>query len=150
CALAASGHAAAAPLMIFMKSRRRIAVPASKPRCSAFNFHHQNRKSQVAKRDSTPNVHCRNPGQRMSQVGHERRFRDVCGMSGLPPIATVERTFGIGSFVPEADVLLLGFLKLVLAQPPTNFTTLSGVLAYICSSNRFSGGTRDYSRIARS
>jgi len=62
---------------------------------SAFNFHHQNRKMPAAKRGSMLNVHCRNPEQRMS-----RRFRDICGTSALPPLATVELTFWIGSFVP--------------------------------------------------
>src|SRR5262245_5680804 len=36
-------------------------------------------------------------------MGHQRRFRDVWRMSALPPIATVERTFGIGSFGPKTD-----------------------------------------------
>src|SRR5262249_25209224 len=75
CALAASGHAVAAPPITFMKSRRRIAIPARKPLCSAFNFHHQNRKLPAAKRGFMPNVHCRNPEQRMSQMGRYCRKR---------------------------------------------------------------------------
>src|SRR5262245_3968780 len=63
------GGIAAAPPIIFMQSRRRIAVPARRPRCSAFNFHHQNRKLPAVKRGSVQNVHCRNPERRMSQMG---------------------------------------------------------------------------------
>jgi hypothetical protein len=72
CAFVASGQLAAVPPIIFMKSRRRIAVPARTPRCSAVDFHHQNRKLPAAKRGSMPNVHCRNPQWSMSQMGRER------------------------------------------------------------------------------
>jgi hypothetical protein len=41
---------------------------------------------------------------RMSEMGHSRRFRNVRGMSALPPIATDARTFWIGSLVPTADI----------------------------------------------
>src|SRR5215470_165121 len=75
-----------------MKSRRRIAVPARRPRCSAFNFHHQNRKLPAAKRGSVPDVHCGNPERRMSQMGHERRFCDVRVMFATASTAAEKRT----------------------------------------------------------
>src|SRR5262245_26234001 len=53
------------PRRIFMKARRCIAVPARKPRCSTFNFHHQNRKLFPAKRAS--NAKC---ALRKSRAAH--------------------------------------------------------------------------------
>jgi hypothetical protein len=40
----------------------------------------------------------------MAAQGQERRIGVIRNISALPPLATEERTFGIGSFVPEAAV----------------------------------------------
>src|SRR6266853_3101881 len=47
----------------------------------------------------------------MSEMGHSRPNRAARVMSGLPQIATVERTSGFGSFVPAADIVVLRLLE---------------------------------------
>jgi hypothetical protein len=47
-----------------------------------------------------PNVHCRNPQWCMSQMGHERRFREVRDESGLP--STPERLLQSGELTLRA------------------------------------------------
>jgi hypothetical protein len=42
-----------------------------------------------------------------SATGQERRFGDVRVMSVLPPLATEQRTFQIGSFVPGTDIAVV-------------------------------------------
>src|SRR5262249_14262140 len=66
------------------RERRRIAIPARTPRCSALNLDHQNRKLSADKRGSMPNVHCRNPERRMSQRGQTRTSAHVCGTTASP------------------------------------------------------------------
>ena len=41
------------------------------------------------------------PLEQTSEMGHSRRNRTVRVMSGLPPTATQEPTFRLGSFVPQ-------------------------------------------------
>src|SRR5215510_7268902 len=110
------GGIAAAPPIIFMQSRRRIAVPARRPRCSAFNFHHQNRKLPAAKRGSMPNVHCRNPERRMSQMGQTLTSADVCGTTASPSEADMTRSPLDVAEVPTADSCSAA--RTALAIPP--------------------------------
>jgi hypothetical protein len=49
-------------------------------------------------------VHHSKIGLPMAEMGHSRRFTTPKSTSVLPPIATIRRTFRIGSFVPTADV----------------------------------------------
>jgi hypothetical protein len=48
-------------------------------------------------------VHDSKIDRRLAEMGHEHRIGAVRNIFALSPLATEERTFGIGSFVPQAD-----------------------------------------------
>jgi hypothetical protein len=86
CARAPSGHAAAAPPSSDMNSRRLIGSLS-------------NRGPQPSHSANMSVVHYSKVSRRLAAMVKMRRTRIEHILSALPPLATEERTFGIGSSV---------------------------------------------------
>lgn len=76
----------------------------------------------------------------MSQLGHERRFRDVCRTSGLPPILTVTADILNRQLVPRTVLCsspLIGHVG-VHVSPMVSITVLASGFSRSASPNTIS------------
>src|SRR5262249_34271864 len=85
-------------------------------------------KLPAAKRGSAPNVHCRNPEQRMSQMGQTRTSVHVCGTTASPL---------------EADITEL---PCDVAEGPTTDSCTAARQDYSITSSAFASSVRGTSR----